>query len=259
MVDKITFMETLRSVAEITKTSHEPLSREEVLQYFENMELSKEQQDMVYQYLLTPEIEETNEEVIEQPSKEESYIEEPLTKEAEVKTETLSDSDFFKMYLEDIKDLKELSKAEMDVMYGRLLSGDEAVIQTISDNWLRRVLEIAKQYTSRNANMEDVIQEGNMGLLYGISNLLGSRECNDVEGYLTQSIKESMEAFIDEMMGEEDWETTVVAKVTLIHEARKALTEELGRVPSQTELSQFTKIPEEEIKDILELYKEKEK
>lgn len=269
MVDKITFMETLRSVAEIMKTSHEPLSREEIQSYFANMELSEEQQEMVYQYLLTPEEEkeesqvEEEEESVNDSSENnldelDSYVEEALQKEKEIKIEALADSPFFKMYLEDIKELPKYSKEEMDALYKDLLAGDEYVVQAIADQWLPKVLEISKQYVFRNVNMEDVIQEGNIGLLFGLTNLLGTNQTIDLEGYLTDSIKESMEAFIDEMMTDGDQETTVVAKVTLIHEARKSLTEELGRIPTQSELSQYTKISEEEIKDILELFKEKE-
>ena len=44
MIDKTNFMETLRSVVELARTSNEPLSREEVMSYFSDMELTKEQQ-----------------------------------------------------------------------------------------------------------------------------------------------------------------------------------------------------------------------
>ena len=54
MVDKITFLETLHSVQEIVKASPEPLTKEEIRGYFQDMELSKEQQEMVYRFLLTP-------------------------------------------------------------------------------------------------------------------------------------------------------------------------------------------------------------
>lgn len=261
MVDKITFMETLRSVAEITKTSHEPLSREEIQSYFANMDLSQEQQEMVYQYLLTPqeedEVEQPQEADAEQTEELDAYVEEALEKEKEVKVEELADSPFFKMYLEDLQDIKTHSDHEMAALYRDLLAGDEYVMAAISDNWLSKVVEISKAYVDRNVNMEDVIQEGNMGLLYGLSSLLGNSSEVDVEGFLTQSVKESMEAFIDEMMNDDDQETTMVAKVTLIYEAQKAMAEQIGRVPTFAELSQYTRIPEEEVKDILELYREK--
>lgn len=50
MVDKTLFMETLRSVQEIAKASPEPMSREEIQEYFKDMELSSQQQEMIYQF-----------------------------------------------------------------------------------------------------------------------------------------------------------------------------------------------------------------
>lgn len=254
MLDKINFMETLRSVAEITKTSNEPLSREEIQSYFKDMELSKEQQEMVYQYLLTPQTEE--EETVNQPVEEESDVIEPMKTEDE-ESDSLSDSAFFQMYLKDLKELKTHSKEELTALYERLLEGDESVISVLSDNWLLKVLELAKSYRSRNVNMEDVVQEGNIGLVFGLSNLCGSKDVIDIDGYLEQSIKESMEAFIDESVNDDDWENTVLAKATLIYEAQKALSEDLGRIPTREELCNYTKLTSEEIEDILGLSQNK--
>lgn len=256
MLDRANFMETLRSVAEIAKTSTQPLSREEIQKYFENMELSTEQQEMVYQYLLTPQ---TEEESVEEPSSQEDTSNESVESSEEESSDQLSESAFFKMYMEDIHDLPLLDTEQMDSLYNRLLCGDETVIQSISDHWLKEVLQIAKTYSQHNVNMEDVVQEGNIGLIFGLNSLLNAAEQSDIEGYLRQSIKESMESYIDEMMNEEDWGSTVIAKVTLIHEAQKALTEQLDRTPTKAELTNYTNLPEEEITDILDLIKSSSK
>ena len=51
MIDQRAFMETLRSVQEVAKASQEPLSQEEIKSYFQDMELSSEQQQLIYDYL----------------------------------------------------------------------------------------------------------------------------------------------------------------------------------------------------------------
>ena len=51
MIDQRAFMETLRSVQEVAKASLEPLSQEEIKSYFQDMELSSEQQQLIYDYL----------------------------------------------------------------------------------------------------------------------------------------------------------------------------------------------------------------
>lgn len=250
MIDKLNFMETLRSVAEITKTSNEPLSKEEIQGYFKEMELSEEQQEMVYQYLLNAKDEPDVEEVLEEEEK-------PV--EDSGKVANAYESAFFQMYLSDLNDLPEYSRREEEKFYEQLFAGEEEIIATLSDLWLRRVLDIAKEYEKYELNMEDIVQEGNMGLLYGLHTMLGQEKLPTIEDYLCQSIKEAIEAYIDEMLNEDDWETTVLAKASLVHEAKKVVAETLGHEPSITELSEYTKLTEEEILDIERLVKEMDK
>ena len=54
MLDRNSFMETLRAVAELCRTSTEPLSKEEILKHFDDIELTEEQVEMIYQYLQLP-------------------------------------------------------------------------------------------------------------------------------------------------------------------------------------------------------------
>ena len=46
MVDQKAFMETLSAVQEVARASEGPLKREEVLFYFKDMDLSKEQEEL---------------------------------------------------------------------------------------------------------------------------------------------------------------------------------------------------------------------
>lgn len=255
MLDRVKFMETLRSVAEIARVSTTPLSKEEINGYFDEMELTDEQQEMVYQYLLNPQPEEPVEEV----NQEQEVSDEGQAEDEQSQAEQPQESMFLKMYMEEISEIPGLSLPEEREAYVKLIDGDGSVIQRISDHWLTKVVSIAKTYEKHNVNIEDIIQEGNIGLLMGIQTLLGTQKMIDVEEYLKESIQKAMEDFIDEMNTEDDWESTVVAKTTLIHEAKKAMTDDLGRTPTVKELSDFTKLSEEEIQDILNLSLKNEK
>ena len=249
MIDKTNFMETLRSVAELTRTSDKPLSREEVMSYFSDMDLTKEQQEMIYQYLLHPIDESEQEETIEEQELEnEPDAVENLDSQEEI-------SPFFEMYEEDIKKLPIFSEEEKRELYRKLLEGDVAAIQPLSDLWLPKVLAITNDYSIHQVNLEDLIQEGNIGLLGGLTHLLGNKQITQVEEYIKESIKKAMEDYIDETMEEQDWESTVVAKATLVHEATEVLAKDLGRTPTDSELSEYTRLTIEEIKDIMTLSK----
>lgn len=64
MLDQNTFIETVQSVAEIIRTSAEPIGRDEIMSYFKDMELNKAQEDMVFEFLITPHEQEMRVQVI---------------------------------------------------------------------------------------------------------------------------------------------------------------------------------------------------
>ena len=245
MIDKIQFLETLRSLTEIAKVSVNPLSKEDILSHFDGMTLTKEQQEMVYQYLLTP-VEEREKK--DTASNDSTPVEDDTTDENKEKN-----SKFLEMYLEDIKDLPRLTPDQEERVYIRLINGDDYVSQSISDHWLSTVVELAKKYESYAVNMEDLIQEGNIGLLGGLKQLLGSNQKIDVKEYLKESVLQALENYIDEVMSEDDMENSILSKITLINEAKKALAEENGVIPTVMEIADYTRISEEEIASILRL------
>ena len=164
---------------------------------------------------------------------------------------------FLQMYLEDIKDIPRLTQEDKVKAYHRLLEGDETILSRISDHWLQEVVTLAKNYENYNMNMEDLIQEGNMGLLTGMKYLQGSNQSIDVDEYLKESVQQAIGNFIDEMNQEDNWENTVVAKFNLIYEAKKTLAEDMGRMPTVNELCEYTRLTQEEIEEILKLSADK--
>ncbi len=294
MLDQNTFMETLHLVQEIAKTATEPMDRETALSYFKDMELSAEQQEMVYQFLMLPE-EETavpDEEDVrdaeeaaasgdgnvydagevasgdenvhgvgETASGDENVHDAGETAASDTKTAWHS-TPHFQMYLDEVEGFKQLADSEEKELYRRLLSGDVAVIEDISHQWLKRVVAIAEEYKGRGVLLDDLVQEGNIGLLLGLNVLSKGQESDgtrkqvtvaDVPELLRGAVRESMEQYLGEECGEDQENETIIGKVALVHQAQEYLTKEKGEKPSLRELSEYTKIPVEEIKDIFSL------
>ena len=247
MLDRNIFMETLRDVSEIIRTSAEPMSKEEILSYFKDMELTKEQEEMVFTYLLTPH----EEEVPIEPE-----AEEPVE---EVENNEIPESKVFQMYLEDIGALKAYSEDTVRMAYVKLLSGDEKSIEVISAAWLRRIVDMAKKYFNSAVNTEDVIQEGNMALFIRLKELCGSRAAVDVEADLDEKVTEAMKSYISEVTGEEDCEETIAGKANLIKEAIRYLEEQNGMTPDKKAIAEFTHLDEEELSDIMDIMEKAEK
>ena len=246
MLDQNTFMETIREVAEIIRTSVEPLSKEEILGYFGKMELNDVQQNMVLEYLLKPQ-EDSEEEVSEDVQNM------PSTGNVEVSEEGLPVSAVFQMYLEEIRELPVCSRDELEDLYEDLLEGEVEVIQKISDSWMMRVLDIAKELSVTPEDFSDVIQEGNIGLFMKLSELCGSQERVDVDQALEAAVFLAMKAYVQEINGEDNVENAMVGKATLVNEARKYLMEENGQEPTLAELVAYTHMSESELAEILDM------
>ena len=264
MLDQSTFTETVREVAEIIRTSATPLSKEEILRYFKDMELNEQQENMVLEFLLTPHEEEETEE--EESNQEETDWEETSSEEEfsdategkqsdkkegnEKEESNLPDSKVFRMYVEELESLPVYSESQLEEMYEKLLAGDETVIVPLSEGWMRQVLEIAKNLAVTSEGFEDIVQEGNMALFLRLTELCGAGEGAVAEN-LTEAVEAAMKASIVELEGEDEEEKAVVGKVALVNEAKKYLATEQGREATVKELSDYTSLPEEELTDLL--------
>lgn len=250
MLDQNTFMETLRAVEEIIRTSAEPLTREEILSYFKDMELDGQQEEMIFTYLSTPQEEETPAEAQETLDAAEDQ------EEAESKTEEgdpFSQSPVFRMYVEELKEISAYSEEQMIDMYKKLLAGEESMVHTLAKAWLPNVLTVAKKLALSPEGFEDVVQEGNMALFLRLDELCGSGEKTDVEEELLTAVEEAMKACIREQTGEDEQENAVVGKVALISEAVHYLKDKRGHEPSLEEISDYAKIPREELAEIINM------
>lgn len=272
MLDQSLFTETIHEVAEIIRVSQGNMTREEILGYFKDMDLSEEQQNMVLDFLLNPHSEDEEIENNEENAQDDIAAYNAAGAEAagngtKAKGTKSSDGDtdneaeptgVFQMYLDELNELSTYSKEKQEEMYKALLAGDESVIADITNCWLPVVLESAKKLTESNDpdSLQDVVQEGNMALFMRLTELCGSHEKIDVESELAQEIENAMKSCILEDEGEGESEDAMVGKITLINEAVKYLEKEKGMKPSVAELAEYTKVPASELDEIL-LYIEK--
>jgi len=152
---------------------------------------------------------------------------------------------------------------ESEDMILSFLNGDDSVRGSIIENYLHKVVEMAGKYRKRDAAMDEIIAEGNVGLMTAMQIIgqnrdeyilhSGGLDYEKFFGTLDMEIRLAMELYIDEMTASKDWESAVLAKTNLLHEATKYMAEEMGRIPTVEELSEYTKISREEIKDIMGL------
>ena len=248
MLDRSKFMEMLQSITEVAKVQGNRLTKEEIAEYFSEMELEEAHFQHIYQYLgengitvpgfLYKKVEEDEVEKDEQGQKNE---------EEEKKSPVLS------MYMEELSSLETISEQEKTPLFLGIRNGDEEAKKRLFEGYLPVVVELANKYKGKGMLVEDLIQEGNLGLFEALEKVGEISNIDDADTFIVESIRQAMVEVIDEEIGENDWEETVLAKTGLISEAAKYLAEDMGRVATVKELAEFTKLTEEEITDILQL------
>ena len=275
MVDQNTFIETVQSVSQIIRTSAEPIGREEIMSYFKDMDLNKAQEDLIFDFLLNhhdePEngyedVETENTDEVSEKNTDIIYSEgEPIGQKKDTASDEnddgfdedslIPDSPMFKMYLEELDEIPEYSKEEQGELYKKLLNGDESAIHTISNMWLKSVLDMAKKLAVTKEGFEDVVQEGNMALFMHLTELCGAGEKENIEDEILGVIEDAMKECIRDQTGESENENAMVGKVSLVSRAVEHLKSQNGTDPSAQELSEYTSVPADELSSILELLK----
>ena len=248
MLDKGKFMEMLEAITQVAKVQENYITKEEIEEYFRDMELEEGHYQHIYQYLG------------ENGIKVAGFIHKEFPKEIEkesskeVDTEKKGEeSQVLSFYMEELDNISQISEKEQTTLFIQLRNGEERAKERLLEGYLPIVVEIANAYKGKGISVEDLIQEGNLGLWEGLEQVTTIANIEDGDSFLREHIKMAIVTVIDEENDETDWETTMVAKTGLISEAAKVLAEDMGRVATIKELAEYTKISEEEVKDILSL------
>lgn len=267
MEDQGRFLEMLQEITEIAHAQQDKLTKEEIKKYLGDQELSEKQMRAVYHYLGENHITVEGYTFIPDVSMSDSKKEEEntassnKTEQSAEKKETRREANL-RLYQEELRQVEGVLEDEKELIL-TFLQGDVTKKNSVIEKYLHKVIEIAKRYEKREVAMDEIIAEGNVGLLTAMQIIETNRaeyllpdgdlDSDKFFGTLEMEVAHAMESYIDETTTEKDWESTVLAKTNLLHEAAKYMTEEMGRVPTIEELSEYTKIAREEIKDIMGL------
>ena len=112
---------------------------------------------------------------------------------------------------------------------------------------LPQILEIAKELHQPGIFLGDLVQEGSMGLMIGLSQKIEAEEA------LIQMARENMQSLLEIQSEVKIQDQKMADKVNDLDEKIKEVTEQMGRKVSIEELSQLLEITEEEIEDIVRL------
>jgi len=159
-------------------------------------------------------------------------------------------------YLREINETKLLTAKDEQNLAHRIAKGDaEARDHMVRAN-LRLVVNIARGYVSKGLGLQDLIEEGNLGLLRAVEGFdptMGTRFSTYASYWIKQSIKRAL-------INSSKTIRIPAYMVELLSKWRRAtarLTDELGRMPTQEEIARILGLPKKKlpiIKKAIQVY-----
>lgn len=251
------FRKNLQSVTEIIKRENTFFTKEQIHLYFADMQLTEEQEELIYQYLKSTAKNENEQKNSDKPTEKTVEQQKLNQKFKDENTDTvLPNTRFFQMYLSDLEAITACSLQEEEKLYEQLIFGDERVLNKLLYQWLPRLIELVKKQNIPTEEVADIVQEGNVGVFLVLSELMGSGRKLDYHKMIYEAAQNAINAYIADTQSSKELEQSLLTKASFIQEAHQFLIEEYERIPTLDELSQYTRLSIDELSDILRITKE---
>lgn len=168
---------------------------------------------------------------------------------------SITESDSVKIYLKEIGKHRLLQKAEEVDLFRQVVKGSDAARRRVVQSNLRLVVSVAKNYKNRGLSFQDLIQEGNMGLLKAVEKFnpeKGFRFSTYATWWIRQAITRALS----------NDSRTIRVPVHLsetrnvVRKAVERLSVKLGRNPVLPEIAKETGISEETLLSVWSAFRE---
>ncbi|MBQ8879122.1 MAG: hypothetical protein IJ029_10380 [Lachnospiraceae bacterium] len=229
---EVLFAKTLEQVRKTAKEQGNCISVEQVEEAFQELALSGEQLELVYDYL----------------KKHKVGIGEPVDLDEYLSDEEM---DYLEEYKKELDLLEPISEGEKEAITLSAMAGEKDAQQKLIAVYLPQVLEISKLYAGQGAYLEDLIGEGNVALTIGVTMLGCVEHATEAEGMLIKMIMDAMEEFIAETTADNERSRKALQKVNKVAKKAKELSEDLKRKVTVAELSKETGMSEKSILEAL--------
>ena len=224
------------------------LTFEQLAKSLKGLEMDAESLDDLYNFLR-----DNNIEVVEENEEGRNSDEElDLSIDEASLPKNLNINDPVRMYLKEIGQISLLSLEEELEISKRIEEGDEEAKRLLAESNLRLVVSIAKRYVGRNLSFLDLIQEGNIGLMKAVDKFDSSKGYK-FSTYATWWIRQAITRAIADQAKTIRVPVHMVETINKLKRVQRQLTLELNREPTEKELSEKLKIPEEKVREIIQI------
>ena len=231
------------------------LTYDEIVTALEEVELTKEQVEDFYTYLIDHSVElvegvQHKHPPHEQPALAGDEKENAKTPKLDLTVEPSLDS--LRLYLREIGKVPLLTADQEIYLAKRIERGDMyAKTQMIEAN-LRLVVSIAKGYLGRGLSFLDLIQEGSLGLIRAVEKF-DYRKGFKFSTYATWWIRQAVTRAIADKARTIRIPVHMVEKLNKVVHIERQLVQRLGREPQPEEIAEELEMTTEEVREILRM------
>ena len=145
-----------------------------------------------------------------------------------------------------------LTREEEIALAKRIENGDESARDELVQANMRLVVSVAAKYQGRNVPLEDLIQEGNIGVMRAAKKF-DYRKGFKFSTYAIWWIKQAIRRSLDNCSRSIRLPSYIVAKVNKFDSTYARLCQELQREPKIEELAEALELTADQVKEILSL------
>jgi RNA polymerase primary sigma factor len=229
------------------------LSYDEIVNGLEDVELSKEQVEDFYTYLVEHGVDLVAGEQHKAPPHEQQPPEDEKAAAAPKLDLTVEVSlDSLRLYLREIGKRQLLTADQEVTLAKRIERGDMGAKTEMIEANLRLVVSIAKGYLGRGLSFLDLIQEGSLGLIRAVEKF-DYRKGYKFSTYATWWIRQAVTRAIADKARTIRIPVHMVEKLNKVVHIERQLVQRLGREPSPEEIGEELEITTAEVREILRM------
>ncbi|MEQ9427030.1 MAG: RNA polymerase sigma factor RpoD/SigA [Cyclobacteriaceae bacterium] len=164
---------------------------------------------------------------------------------------TNRESQSLEKYFNDVNKVDLLTVDEEVDFAKRIQEGDQQALEKLVKANLRFVVSVAKQYQNRSLSLNDLINEGNLGLIKAAQKFDHTRGFKFIS-YAVWWIRQSIMQALAEQSRLIRLPLNRVGSINKINQAASMLEQELERVPTEQELADYLGLDVTEVKGALD-------
>jgi RNA polymerase primary sigma factor len=164
----------------------------------------------------------------------------------------LTEKDSLDLYLDEIKNNKTLTGAEEALYAVRIRKGDKRALEHLVKANLRFVVSVARNYQNQGLPLNDLINEGNLGLIKAARKFDEKKNFKFIS-YAVWWIRQAILKALAEQSRIINVPLHRVGTITNIGKAQNKLEQELERLPTADEIARELGVDEKEIQEIMRI------